>query len=291
VETGVIYLVAGQVDPAQADEEEPTGGFADGPTTTSRFNLPQGIVYAGGGIIYVADCDNHRIRQVDLNSNTVSTLVGGGIFGSRDGVGIEGRLRHPTEVAFDHTRKILYVSDHYNHRLRYVSWDNPAGEPTLYTLAGAGGRSGYCDGLGAQARFNYPEGIWVNESSAQLLVADFSNNLIRVVGGVGHSEQGLVATLAGTLNHGASDGTAAAYFSPPTFSGPSRICGGSTGTGITPDGVVYVVDQMNHRVRAIHFPSANASRASLSRKGQLALLFVVLLMGCVLHCARTRAWR
>lgn len=42
------------------------------------------------------------------------------MFGSTDGPAHAARLRHPTEVAFDATQRILYFSDHYNNRVRYV---------------------------------------------------------------------------------------------------------------------------------------------------------------------------
>lgn len=52
---------------------EMEGGFRDGPFEQALFNLPQGITYvAEAHVLYVADCDNHRIRTVDLNTRMVS---------------------------------------------------------------------------------------------------------------------------------------------------------------------------------------------------------------------------
>ena len=134
-----------------------------------------------------------------------------------------------------------------------MSWTGPNSEPVIHTLAGAGGQSGSCNGLGPQARFNYPEGLWLDESNAQLLVSDYSNNLVRVVGGVGHKHQGLVSTMAGTLEHGMKDGSSVRQGDvlPASFSGPSRICAGAN------DRTVYILDQLNHRVRVLHFPDEN----------------------------------
>ncbi len=48
------------------------------------------------------------------------------------------------------------------------------------TVAGGGGGvlSGYVDGVGTIAKFNYPAGITLT-SAGDIIVADFYNNLIR----------------------------------------------------------------------------------------------------------------
>ncbi|MBL4676482.1 MAG: hypothetical protein JKY70_09810, partial [Mucilaginibacter sp.] len=45
-------------------------------------------------------------------------------------------------------------------------------------IAGASGQSGFTNGNGNKARFNFPLGIWVNKDGS-LLVSDMSNNAIR----------------------------------------------------------------------------------------------------------------
>jgi sugar lactone lactonase YvrE len=41
-----------------------TTTFANGTGTSATFNLPQGLAVDSGGIVYVADSSNHRIRKV-----------------------------------------------------------------------------------------------------------------------------------------------------------------------------------------------------------------------------------
>ncbi|MDQ3998048.1 MAG: hypothetical protein M3303_13660, partial [Gemmatimonadota bacterium] len=55
-----------------------TRGFADGTGATARFDSPQGMCFDGDRTLYVADAENHAIRQVDLGAGEVRTLVGTG---------------------------------------------------------------------------------------------------------------------------------------------------------------------------------------------------------------------
>lgn len=54
----------------------PSRGLQDGGFEQARFFRPQGLAWVGDRI-YVADTYNHAIRLVDLDSQQVSTLVGG----------------------------------------------------------------------------------------------------------------------------------------------------------------------------------------------------------------------
>ena len=49
------------------------GGYADGDASVAEFDEPGGISYAGG-ILYVADTNNHVIRAIDLAAGIVDTL-------------------------------------------------------------------------------------------------------------------------------------------------------------------------------------------------------------------------
>jgi hypothetical protein len=55
-----------------------TRGFADGTAADARFDMPQGMCFGGERILYVADAENHAIREIDLTSGTVRTLAGTG---------------------------------------------------------------------------------------------------------------------------------------------------------------------------------------------------------------------
>jgi DNA-binding beta-propeller fold protein YncE len=82
--------------------------------------------------------------------------------------------------------------------------------------------------------FHFPHGVAVDEDGTALYVADSNNNRIRMI----RSNQ--VSTLAGNGDQGFADGaTAEASFSRPT------------GVAVDRDGVVYVADRLNHRIRMI----------------------------------------
>jgi hypothetical protein len=80
----------------------------------------------------------------------------------------------------------LYFADAQNHVIRRVS---PNGVVTV--AAGSSGEAGSADGALAVARFDYPQGIALDEAG-NLFVADTGNNTVRKV-----TPQGQVSTLAG----------------------------------------------------------------------------------------------
>lgn len=72
---------------------------------------------------------------------------------------------------------------------------------TVSTLAG-NGHAGYADGVGTDARFQYPRGVAM-DSHQNLYVADFGNNRIRKI-----SPDGMVSTVAGNGIKSYRDGPA-----------------------------------------------------------------------------------
>ena len=53
-------------------------GFADGSTTTARFDTPTDVVVASDGRLFVTDTGNRRIRVISADGATVSTYAGSG---------------------------------------------------------------------------------------------------------------------------------------------------------------------------------------------------------------------
>ena len=93
----------------------------------------------------------------DVGDDLVTTLAGSGTKGSADATGIDAQFDHPEGVAVDGSGNV-YVADSSNHRIRKI---NPEGVVT--TLAGSG-TAGSSDGTGADAKFNWPEGVAVDAS-------------------------------------------------------------------------------------------------------------------------------
>ena len=61
-------------------------------------------------MLYVSDMSNHRIRKIDLTTNTVSTLVGNGTASATDGIGVSATLSSPKGLALDSVNNILYFT-------------------------------------------------------------------------------------------------------------------------------------------------------------------------------------
>ena len=60
-------------------------GFLEGPLDICRLNHPLGLALdPKTHFIYVADSENHRIREINLSTGFMKTVVGNGVQGCRD---------------------------------------------------------------------------------------------------------------------------------------------------------------------------------------------------------------
>ena len=163
--TGVVTTVAGLAG---------NSGSADGLSSQGRFNHPSGVAADGTGNLYVADTENHTIRQI-LPSGMVNTVAGSaGNSGGADGTGSAARFDSPSDLAVDSSGNV-YVADTDNFTIREVVPSTGA----VTTLAGLAGTSGSTDGLGSAVRFYHPAGLAM-DSSSNLYVADTDNQTVRV---------------------------------------------------------------------------------------------------------------
>jgi hypothetical protein len=216
-------------------------GYSNGVGSSALFNFPLGVAISAtnNSTLYVADMMSNAIRAVSLTTGAVSVFAGRTTVGTSNGVGSNALFNQPSGVALaaDGT---LYVSDRSNHKIRAIS-----AVAAVTTVAGggstAGTASGTADGTGSSATFNEPIAVAVAPSGSALFVADFGNNLIRAIALPSRA----VTTLAGG---GAPGGTA--YGSGDGI-GSNALFNGPAAVAVDAAGVVYVVDQSNHKVRAI----------------------------------------
>ncbi len=200
-------------------------GFANGPARSAQFNNPAYLTIDSNGNLFVVDWSNHSIREVAADG-TVSTLAGDGIQGDSDGLGPAARFSHPAGITVD-SSGLVYVADAENNRIVTITQSGMA--TTL-----SGGVSGFTDGALSTATFNYPCDVRFDRSGA-LYVSDRNNCAVRVI-----SSSGVVTTLVGRAGCGFRDGSA----SQAQLNWP---------IGISPaaNGLVYVVDDLNQRIRVI----------------------------------------
>ena len=173
---GVVSTLAGTVS---------IPGAVDGPAVSASFNQPQGVAVDGSGNVYVADTGNNTLRMITA-AGIVSTPAGkAGSAGHSDGTGVAARFDAPTGLTAT-AAGIVYVADSGNQTIRKVVTGG-----VVTTLAGTAGTFGSVNALGTAASFYNPHGLAL-DGSANLYVADASNNLIRLISPVAQ-----VSNLAG----------------------------------------------------------------------------------------------
>ena len=199
-------------------------GWLDDVGGKARFNTPYGLAVTPGGVVYVADYGNHRIRKI-LPNGKVTTLAGNGSGGYKDATGGAAQFYYPTGLALDPAGNVL-VADYYNHRIRKVT---PSGVVTTVAGTGIGGLK---DGDVSLANFYYPWDVAVDSTGA-IFVSDRYNHRIRKI------VANLVITVAG-IGAGFQDGN----------SSVARLI---YPTSITLDarGNLAIADSSNQRIRLL----------------------------------------
>jgi sugar lactone lactonase YvrE len=158
-------------------------GIRDGPREMAWLAQPMGIA-AFDRDLFVACAETQAVRHVSLDTDTVETVAGLGLFewGEVDGPAASALFQHNHGVAAGPAA--LYVADTYNNRIRYIDLRTRQ----VATLAGSG-RAGLLDGPLENARFNQPSGLALQGRT--LFVADANNHAVRAV----DLESGHVRTL------------------------------------------------------------------------------------------------
>lgn len=162
-------------------------GFTDGFGDSVKFNFPStSDLIPGGKIcwghhpdgIFIADTDNNRIRFLELYSGEVYTIAGTGAAGYSGDGGLAkfAELNHPTDI-YQSDDHFIYFTDTYNHVIRKI---NPLG--IIETVVGNGIPGSSPTGTPAKlSMLNTPGGIFYDEVSHTLFIADTYNNQIKKV--------------------------------------------------------------------------------------------------------------
>jgi hypothetical protein len=154
-------------------------GGDGGDARDSSLWRPRGLSFDARGHLFIADRNNHAIREVDLDGR-ISTFAGG------NGVGDAGDGGHCRDAQFNYVSGIefdvegtAYITDHFNHAVRRV---RPDGH--IDTVVGGNGAGHSGDGGPAtDAQLDYPSGLAIDDEG-NLYLADRNNDLTRVVRGL-----------------------------------------------------------------------------------------------------------
>lgn len=173
-------------------------GFQDGGGVQDELQANV-LTNDGNGNLYFTDGHGYALRNFNLGSGQVTTLLGSPYtFDFPNGQGIAEDARTQT----------FYVADaSANAILKYT-----VGNTQATVLAGGGG-AGFADGTGAAALFNAPHGLALSTDRTTLYVADTGNDVVRGV----NVATGQVITLAGQAGVAHSTdgaGGAAAFCNP-----------------------------------------------------------------------------
>ena len=205
--------------------------FDDGSFADSTFNHPQGVAL-DGDILYVADTENHAIREVDLIKETVATVAGTGEQGNtRDGrrPGRTMALSSPFDLVCQNG--VLYIAMAGIHQLWSLELDSGMVGP----FAG-NGRESITDGPLGSAELAQPCGLTTN--GTKLFFADSETSSVR---SADIDPAGRVQTIVGLdlFVFGDADGS----------DHHVRL---QHPIGITHhDGVLYITDTYNHKIKRV----------------------------------------
>ena len=138
------------------------GTDVDG-SESNQLDGPSGIFVTDDGVLYIADCDNHRIQKWILGENSGVTVAGG------NGDGSElSQLSYPYTVLVD-LNGYMYISEYGNDRI--MRWKPGAAEGEC--IAACTGWTGV-----DVNQLNGPTSI-AFDSSGSLYVNDQLNNRVQ----------------------------------------------------------------------------------------------------------------
>ncbi|MFZ0761795.1 MAG: hypothetical protein WAM69_17755 [Candidatus Sulfotelmatobacter sp.] len=204
------------------------GASGDGGLATSAaIGLPRGVLVSGG-ILYISNSGQSRIRGVNMTSHIINTVAG--TTTGYDGEGnppLDAMFLAPTGMMVDSKGDLLIV-DTGNDRVRKMN----AAQTTVTTIAGGYAGDG---GLATNGCLNSPENV-AFDPSGNLYVVESNGNRVREV------SAGNITTLAGTgvTGYTGDDGLATAA----TVSAPLGVAADASGD-------VYIADSSNNVIRKV----------------------------------------
>jgi sugar lactone lactonase YvrE/thiol-disulfide isomerase/thioredoxin len=123
-----LYFADSEVSAIRAADLNPNGevstligkglfdfGDADGKFDGALLQHPLGVAWHDGAL-YVADTYNNKVKRIDLAAGTITTVVGTGRAGLKDGPAAESLFNEPNGLAAAGGK--VYIADTNNHAIR-----------------------------------------------------------------------------------------------------------------------------------------------------------------------------
>lgn len=216
-------------------------GLLDGNFEQAHFFRPQGLAWGLANNIYVADTENHAIREINIAEKTVKTLAGNGmqgawISGARAGKDVS--LSSPWDIVY-YSGGFLFIAMAGLHQI----WAYHISSGQIGPFAGSGYEN-IVDGSFADSQFAQPSGLSLYGNNF-LVVADSETSAIRLLDMRKKTVQTVVGE--GLFEFGSVDGPLA----QARLQHPLGVhCNGNK---------IYVADTYNHALRLIDLDVQNVS--------------------------------
>jgi len=221
----------------------------DGRFSGASFYRPQGVLWSGDKI-YVADTENHALREIDLNKKSVNTIAGTGQRGDY----VDHNLRYPAkttklnspwDLASD--GDTLFIAMSGLHQI----WAYDIEKSTVRIFAGRGSEN-ITDGPLNTAEFAQPSGLWLNEG--KLYVADSEVSAVRSIS----ERSNHVSTIVGTALFTFGDKSGA--ISSALFQHPLGVCAEAN--------LIYVADTYNSSIKSINLKKGQVTNVVGNAQGK-----------------------
>jgi sugar lactone lactonase YvrE len=193
----------------------PTGTCGDnaapGSATSANLNIPIGVALDGSGNVYIADQNDHKVREV-TPAGAISTIAGSGTAcatptgacgdSPAPGSATSADLNHPAGVAVDGSGNV-YIAEFSDHKVRRVRPDG-----AITTIAGNGTQCASrpnCGDGGAATSANLfnPRGVAL-DTAGNVVVADGGDQEVRWLTGPQAGATGGTGSTGGTGPSGPS---------------------------------------------------------------------------------------
>nr|XP_051181491.1 protein SUPPRESSOR OF QUENCHING 1, chloroplastic isoform X2 [Lolium perenne] len=219
-------------------------GLVDGQFDTASFNRPQGLAYnSKKNILYVADTENHALREIDFVNETVRTLAGNGTKGSDytgGGRGANQVLNSPWDVCYAPSEETVYIAMAGQHQI----WKHNISDGVTEVFSGNGSEKNLNGSSSTNTSFAQPSGISLDHELQELFVADSESSSIRAV----NLKSGGSRLLAGgdptfpdnLFRFGDHDGT-----------GSDVLLQHPLGVVCASDKQIYFADSYNHKIKRL----------------------------------------